>query len=223
MKVYVQTVIYSLGTQIFLLMNVDVILKKFLTNKTPRDILSLSLRNTYISPANFKRLDLEYEHMKKQLGITLLIVALLTMGTATATIIQISNVNFTTSTWTKGTLGGGCGGGCGGHGGGGGCHNNSTMVEMTGVLAYDQEQFTMDTTILCFGCYNYLNSTIAPADIDGDGVTETLWNEILGCVGTTITVEGYLRCQNTHFIVYFLNGYEIRDCPNQCPGLNNMG
>jgi|GEM_PF-1494030 hypothetical protein len=157
--------------------------------------------------------------MKKQFGIAMLIVALLTVGTATATIIQVSDLSIDVATLPKGTLGGGCGGG-GCHGGGGGCHNNTNFTEMTGVLAYDGETFTIDTTILCFGCYNYLNSTEAPADFDGDGVTETLWAEIQGCVGTSITVEGYLRCGNTRLIVYYLNGYEIRDCPNQPPSLN---
>ena len=67
----------------------------------------------------------------------------------------------------------------------------------------------------------YLNSTIALGDIDGDGITETLWNEILQCVGATITVEGYLRGQNIHLMVYYLDGYEIRDCPNQGPSLHH--
>ncbi|HIG98946.1 MAG TPA: hypothetical protein HA258_00030 [Thermoplasmata archaeon] len=158
--------------------------------------------------------------MKKQLGIAILIVALLTMGTATATIIQVSNLSINVTTPTKGILGGGCGGG-GCHGGGGGCHNNTNLTEMTGVLNYDGEYFTIEETILHFGCYTYLNSTQAPADFDGDGTTETLWNEIVGCVGTSITVEGYLRCQDTRLVVYYINGYEIRDCPNQPPGLNH--
>jgi hypothetical protein len=51
--------------------------------------------------------------MKKQLGIAILIVVLLTMGTATATIFEVSNLKFSTSTLPRGTLGGGCGGGCG--------------------------------------------------------------------------------------------------------------
>jgi hypothetical protein len=159
--------------------------------------------------------------MKKQLGLAILIVAILTMGTATATIFQVSNLNFNASTWTKGTLGGGCGGG--GCGGGGGCHNNTNLTEMTGVLTYDGTTFTMDTTILCFGCYNYLNTTISPYDFDGDGTTETIWNELMGVVGTTITVEGYLRCQNTRLVVFYVNGYEIRDCPMDCPMVSTLG
>jgi hypothetical protein len=161
--------------------------------------------------------------MKKHLGITILIVALLTMGTATATILQVSNLKFNATTWTRGTLGGGCGGGgpCGGHGGG--CHNNTNLTEMTGVLAYDGTTFTMETTILCFGCYNYLNTTISPYDFDGDGTTEIILNELLGMVGTTITVEGFLRCQNTRLIVFYINGLEYRDCPMNLPMLTKLG
>jgi hypothetical protein len=161
--------------------------------------------------------------MKKQLGLAILIVAILTMGTATATIFQVSNLNFNArSTWTKGTLGGGCGGG-GCHGGGGGCHNNTNLTEMTGVLAYDGTTFAMDTTILLFGCYNYLNTTISPNDFDGDGTIETILNELLGMVGTTITVEGYLVCQNTRLIVFYINGIEYRDCPMDFPMLSIRG
>src|SRR5512136_1675305 len=133
--------------------------------------------------------------MKKQLGIAILIVALLTMGTATATIFEVSNLKFSTTTLPRGILGGGCGGGCGGHGGGGGCHNNTNLTEMTGVLTYDVTTFSRDDMILMFGCYNFLNTTISPYDFDGDGELETILNELFGMVGTTITVEGYLRCQ----------------------------
>ena len=149
--------------------------------------------------------------MKKQLGIAILIVALLTMGTATATIFEMSNLKFNATTLTRGTLGGGCGGGgCGG--GGGGCHNNSNLTEMTGVLDYDGTTFTMESTILMFGCYNYLNSTVSPYDFDGDGNLETILNELLGMVGTIITVEGYMRCQNTRLVVFYINGIEYREC-----------
>jgi len=146
--------------------------------------------------------------MRKQLGIAILIVALLTMGTATATIFELNNLKFSANTMTRGTLGGGCGG----HGGGGGCHNDTNMTELTGVLACNGTTFTIETTILNFGCYNYINTTTSPYDFDGDGITETILNELFGMVGTTITVEGYLRCQNTHLIVFLINGIEYRDC-----------
>ena len=59
----------------------------------------------------------------------------------------------------KGTLGGGCGGGC---------HNNSNMTEITGILVYEDPIFKIDTTILNFGGYCYINSTTSPYDFDGD-------------------------------------------------------
>jgi hypothetical protein len=97
------------------------------------------------------------------------------------------------------------------------------LTEMTGVLASDETTFTMDTTILCFGGYNYLNTTISPYDFDGDETTETILNELLGVVDTTITVEGYLRGQNTRLIVFYINGLEYRDCPMDRPMVSKRG
>ncbi|PNX48341.1 MAG: hypothetical protein BV459_02560 [Thermoplasmata archaeon M11B2D] len=141
--------------------------------------------------------------MKKYIGVALATIALISMGSASAVLLQISEIK--TSPLTTGTLD--CGGGCGG----GGCHNNTNMTEITGVLQYNNTVFKIGTTTLNFGCYDYLNSTTSPYDFDGDGEIETILNELLGLVGTTITVEGYTRCQN-RFIVFYINGIEYRDC-----------
>lgn len=69
----------------------------------------------------------------------------------------------------------------------------------------------MDITILNFGCYSFLNTT-SPYDFDGDGIIETRLNEIIGLVGATITVEGYLHCQQSIFLVYSINGLVYREC-----------
>ncbi|KYK21513.1 hypothetical protein AYK25_03450 [Thermoplasmatales archaeon SM1-50] len=148
--------------------------------------------------------------MKKYIYVALAALALISMGSASAVLLQVSEIK--TSSLTTGSLdcGGGCGGG-GGHGGGGGCHNNTNMTEITGVLQFNNTEFKIGTTILKFGCYDYLNNTISPHDFDGDGEIETILNELLGMVGTTITVEGYLRCQN-RLIVFYINGLQYRDC-----------
>ncbi len=142
--------------------------------------------------------------MKKYLGIAIALLTIFSMGSASAIVFQTSSLNTDKYQPVIGTLGGGCGG----HGG---CHNNSNMTELTGVLTYDGSRFIINGTILNFGCYNYLNTTISPYDFDGDGTIETIWNELLGMVGTTITVDGYLGCMGTRLVVYLINGIEYRE------------
>ena len=48
-------------------------------------------------------------------------------------------------------------------------------------------------------------------DFDGDGTIETIFNELLGLVGTSITVKGYLNCQGTRLMAFFINGIQYRD------------
>jgi len=141
--------------------------------------------------------------MKKYLGMVIALVAILTMGSASAIVFQTSMLSAEKSQSLIGTLDGGCGG----HG----CHNNSTMVEITGILEYNDSIFTIDTTILNFGCYNYLNTTISPYDFDGDGTLETILNELFGLVGTSITVKGYLCCHHSRLMVIYINGILYRE------------
>jgi hypothetical protein len=145
--------------------------------------------------------------MKKYLTFVVGVIAIVMMGSATAITINASNLVINKITPTIAPLGGGCGGG--------GCHN-STMTEITGTLVYNDNKFKIDTTTLNFGCYSYINSTTSPYDFDGDGTLETILNELLGLVGTSVTVEGYLSCQNTRLVVYYINGVLYRDwgCPN---------
>lgn len=158
--------------------------------------------------------------MKKYLLLVIGVVAIITMGSTVAITLEANNLvinrcnrainnllqqiferfpNMFQINRQKQILGGGCGGG-------GGCHNNSNMTEITGTLVYENSNFKIDTTILNFGCYNYINSTTSPYDFDGDGTIEKILNELLGMVGTSITVKGFLCCQNTKLIVYYING-----------------
>jgi len=142
--------------------------------------------------------------MKKYLGVTFALLMVLTMGSASAVVFQTSSFNTDKYQLVIGTLGGGCGG----HGG---CHNNTNMTELTGLLTYDGSRFKINDTILNFGCYNYLNTTISPYDFDGDGALETILNELFGMVGTTITVDGFLNCMGSRLVVYLINGIEYRE------------
>lgn len=90
-----------------------------------------------------------------------------------------------------------------------GCHNNSNMTTITGVLIQDGTNFKIGTTFLNFGCH--INTTISPYDFDGDGTIETILNELLGMVGTSITVQGFLSCHGTRLSVYYINGIQIRN------------
>ena len=146
--------------------------------------------------------------MKKYLGIVILMASLLAMGSASAFTIQ-ETLKVEANSITIGTLHGG------GHGGGGGCHNNTNMTELTGILAYDGMMFSIGTTTLNFGCYNYLNNTASPYDFDGDGTIETILAELMGMVGTSITVEGISRCQSNRLVVFYINGFQYRD-PEHC-------
>lgn len=143
--------------------------------------------------------------MKNYLGFGIALLAILSMGSASAIVFQTSTLGTQQNQLLMAPLGGGCGGGHGGH-----C-NETNMTEVTGVLAYDGANFTIGTLRLHFGCSYYLNAT-APYDFDGDGTIETRLNEVLGLVGTSITVEGHLRCQNSRLIVFYINGHAWRDC-----------
>ncbi len=144
--------------------------------------------------------------MKKYIILVIGVIAIITMSSAVAITFKASNLVINKITPTIQTLGGGCGGG------GGGCHNNSTMTEITGVLINNGTKFKIDTTTLNFGGYCYINSTISPYDFDGDGTIETIINELLGLVGTSITVKGILYHQNTRLIVFYINGILYRQC-----------
>jgi len=142
--------------------------------------------------------------MKKYVGLGIALITILTMGSASAIVFQTTSLRINQTQFLLGTLGGGCDGG-------GGCHNNTNLTTMTGVLVYDDSTFMIEDTILNVGCPGFLNTT-SPYDFDGDGTVETRLNELLGMVGMTITVEGYLRFQQTRLIVFYINGVEYRDC-----------
>jgi hypothetical protein len=141
--------------------------------------------------------------MKKYLRLVIGVFAMITMGNAIAITLNASNLATNTVTPTIIPLGGGCGGGC---------QNNSTMTEITGTLVlYNNTKFKIDTTTLNFGGYCYINSTTSPYDFDGDGTIETILNELIGLVGTSITVKRYLVCQNSKLIVFYINGILYRE------------
>jgi len=140
--------------------------------------------------------------MKKYLGLGIAFITLLTMGSASAIVIQTVSFHATQTQIVTGALDGICDNGC---------HNETNLTEITGVLTYDDSTFMIEDTILNVGGQCFLN-TISPYDFDGDGTIETRLNELLGLVGTTITVEGYPCCHDSKLKVYYINGLEYREC-----------
>ena len=114
--------------------------------------------------------------------------------------------------WNTRQLLPGPGGGCHGGGGcpGGGCHNNTNMTDITGIFIYEGYWFKIGTMRMNFGPRSYINSTTATYDYDGDGSLETIFNELQGLLGTTITLTGLLRSQGTMLIVFYINGTPYR-------------
>jgi len=161
------------------------------------------MKNIFIASGHSNDKNGVVKVMKKYLGMIIALVAIIAMGSSSAIVCQTSMLSPIKTQPVIGTLDGGCGG----HG----CHNNSSMVEITGILEYSDSVFTIDGTILNFGCYNYLNTTISPYDFDGDGTLETILNELLGMVGTSITVEGYMCCHQSRLMVIYINGIEYRE------------
>jgi len=81
------------------------------------------------------------------------------------------------------------------------CHN---MTEITGVLTYTTGIFYIDSIRLHLGPHWYMKITQAPYDYDGDGILETIFSELQGLVGTTVTVKGHQH-EDGSLSVFFIN------------------
>jgi hypothetical protein len=96
------------------------------------------------------------------------------------------------------------------NGGHGGCHNHTNYTNVTGVLVNVNGSFSIGTTSLNLGGRCYLNRT-ALYDFDGDGTIETNYNEVLGLVGMTVTMGGYITgCHHGQLMVNKINGHLYR-------------
>ena len=91
------------------------------------------------------------------------------------------------------------------------CNGDCTeMVEITGVLTYDETYFYVDDVEVHFGPVWYVSITESAIDYDGDGVEELVIDEIQGLVGTTVTMEGHMQSDNW-LSVFTINGETYRD------------
>ncbi|MCD6222789.1 MAG: hypothetical protein J7K12_03800 [Thermoplasmata archaeon] len=76
-----------------------------------------------------------------------------------------------------------------------------------GMLSYEEGMFYVDGIEIYFGDAWWLNHTIR-SDYDGDGEYETVWNELLGLVGSNVTVNG--RLVNETLVASHINGMFLR-------------
>ncbi len=76
-----------------------------------------------------------------------------------------------------------------------------------GMLSYEEGKFYVDGIEIYFGDAWWLNHTIR-SDYDGDGEYETVWNELLGLVGSNVTVNG--RLVNETLVASHINGMFLR-------------
>lgn len=90
------------------------------------------------------------------------------------------------------------------------CQGGCNLIEITGILEYDGQLFTIDETELHFGPNWYITSAISAYDYDGDGENELIIDELLGLVGTEVTVAGHMQSDNW-MSVFTINGQVYRE------------
>ena len=84
------------------------------------------------------------------------------------------------------------------------------LEEITGTLTYDEVNFYIEDAELHFGPTWYITSWVSAVDYDGDGEGETIFDELQGLVGTTVTVEAHEQSENW-YSVFTINGETYRE------------
>ena len=84
------------------------------------------------------------------------------------------------------------------------------LEEITGTFTYDGINFYIEDAELHFGPTWYITSWISDVDYDGDGEGETIFDELQGLVGTTVTVEAHEQSENW-YSVFTINGETYRE------------
>ena len=90
------------------------------------------------------------------------------------------------------------------------CQGGCNLVEITGILEYDEVYFFIGDVELHFGPDWYITSAIASLDYDGDGEEELIIDELLGLVDTEVTVEGHMQSEDW-MSVFTINGMVYRE------------
>ena len=90
------------------------------------------------------------------------------------------------------------------------CQGGCNLTNITGILEYDETNFFIGEVELHFGPNWYITAAIAVEDYDGDGEKELIIDELLGLVGTEVTVEGHMQSDNW-MSVFTINGMVYRE------------
>ena len=86
----------------------------------------------------------------------------------------------------------------------------ANLVEITGTFEYDGDNFFIGDAELHFGPTLYITSAESATDYDTDGATETIFDELQGLVGTTVTVEAHEQSDGW-YSVFTINGETYRE------------
>jgi hypothetical protein len=90
------------------------------------------------------------------------------------------------------------------------CQGGCNLTELTGTLTNDGNYFYIDDIELHFGPIWYISSAVSSVDYDNDGDFELIIDELLGLVGTTVTVQGHYQSDNW-MSVFTINGEVYRE------------
>lgn len=112
--------------------------------------------------------------------------------------------------------------------------NQGGDTSVTGILTEDAGVYSVDGAELSFGPQSFVIYGTSPADYDGDGLVETVQQELNGLIGTTVTVQNPNATANAgldiddlwkrirrgdfswpndagQFDVFIINGHEYRN------------
>ena len=86
----------------------------------------------------------------------------------------------------------------------------ANLENITGILEYDEIDFYIGDAVLHFGPTWYIETAESVVDYDGDGTNEYVFDELLGLVGTEITVGAHEQSENW-YSVFTINGEIYRE------------
>jgi hypothetical protein len=86
----------------------------------------------------------------------------------------------------------------------------ANLENITGILENNVTNFYIGDAELHFGPIWYIKSAESAVDFDGDGTLEYIFDELLGLVGTEVTVGAHEQSENW-YSVFTINGEIYRE------------
>ena len=92
------------------------------------------------------------------------------------------------------------------------CSGNCSeeLIELTGILTFDNISYYIDNIEIHFGPNWYITSITSPKDYDEDGIIETINEELQGLTNGIVTLKGYYQSENW-FSVFNINNLTYRE------------